>query len=147
MNDRTMSFGKLTYLGVGFAFLVLLVILSMSLWGLHWTVEGFEAIIHTERLSDQLMQVFSDLKEAEDDQRLFLLTGNTKYLQAFQAVTERIDQEIQGVKVFVKPGTALHEKVLPLQDMVRKRLTLLQDVLDAHDTQGMDKALSLVRTG
>jgi CHASE3 domain sensor protein len=147
MDDRTMRFSKLAYFGIGVAFLVLLVILGVSLWGLHQTVKGFESIIHTEKLSDQLMHLFSDLKEAEDDQRLFLLTGESQYLSAYQAATKRIDQEIHTVNSLVDANTPLHEKVFPLQNLVRERLALLQEVIDVYENQSLEKAISLIRTG
>ena len=147
MDERTMRFSKLAYFGIGVAFLVLLVILGVSLWGLHQTVKGFESIIHTEKLSDQLMHLFSDLKEAEDDQRLFLLTGESQYLSAYQAATKRIDQEIHTVNSLVDANTPLHEKVFPLQNLVRERLALLQEVIDVYENQSLEKAISLIRTG
>jgi len=70
------------------SFLIILITLGISFWGLHQTVGTFELVIHTEEASDELLRLFTDLKEAEDQQREYLLTENPQFLEPYHRAVE-----------------------------------------------------------
>jgi hypothetical protein len=57
MTSMTLfPFNKVTHLGFGISFLIILTTLGVSFWGLHQTVGIFESVIHTEEVSDELLR-------------------------------------------------------------------------------------------
>ena len=72
MENPIGQVNKLAHAGFGVAFLIILVTLGISFWGHHQAVLTFEAVIHNEEVSAELLRLFVDLKVAEDQQREFL---------------------------------------------------------------------------
>ena len=79
---------RVTNIGFGVTFLIILITLGIAFWGLHRTVGHFETVVHAEEVSERLLRVFVDLKNAEDHQREYLLTENERFLEPYQKAVE-----------------------------------------------------------
>ncbi len=84
-----LSFTKGSHILHGMTFLFIVRTLGVAFWGLHQTVENFEAVVHNEENSEQLLELFVEIKVAEDDQREFLLTQSPSFLQAYTATAAK----------------------------------------------------------
>lgn len=51
-------FNKVTHVGFGMSFLIIMITLGISFWGLHQTVGMFESVILTQEVSDELLRLF-----------------------------------------------------------------------------------------
>jgi signal transduction histidine kinase len=140
-------FKKVTHVGFGLMVLILLATLGISLWGLHHTVEIFESVIHAEEVSDELLRVFADLKEAEDQQREYLLTGNSPFLAPYHLAVERIHASLIALKNLAMTQPR-RDRVFPdFKNLILHRLDLLQHTLDLRYTQGTQAAIEGIRSG
>jgi len=140
-------FKKVTHVGFGAMVLIILATLGVSLWGLHQTVGIFESVIHVEEVSDELLRIFADLKEAEDQQREYLLTGNSQFLAPYHQAVEDTQTSLSALE-HLGMTPARRKQVFPdFKNLIIHRLDLLQQILDLRDTQGTQAAIEKIRSG
>ena len=140
-------FKKVTHVGFGMVVLIILTTLGVSLWGLHQTVGIFETVIHAEEVSDELLRVFADLKEAEDQQREYLLTGNAQFLDPYHQAVDRTHAGLNALEILAMTPTR-REQVFPgFKNLIVHRLDLLQQILNLRDRQGTQAAIESIRSG
>lgn len=140
-------FKKMTHIGFGLMVLIILATLGVSLWGLHQTVKIFESVIHTEEVSDELLRVFTNLKEAEDQQREYLLTGNAQLLASYHLAVEHTHTGLMTLETMAMTQTR-QDRVFPdFKHVILHRLDLLQHTLDLRDMQGPQAAIERIRAG
>lgn len=141
------SFNKVTHVGFGLSFLIILTTLGISFWGLHQTVGNFEAVIHTEEISDELLRLYVELKEAEDQQREYLLTDNSQFLEPYHRAVEKTHARIGSLEVLVL-SQKRQDKVFPnFKHLILHRLDLLQNILDLREAQGTQAAIGAILSG
>jgi signal transduction histidine kinase len=147
MTSMTLfPFNKVTHLGFGISFLIILTTLGVSFWGLHQTVGIFESVIHTEEVSDELLRLFVELKEAEDQQREYLLTDDSQFLEPYHKAVQNTQGRIVSLEKL--PMTQKRrDNVFPnLKKMILHRLDLLQNILDLREAQGKEAAINAILT-
>ncbi len=141
------SYKKVTHVGFGMMVLIILATFGVSLWGIHQTVGIFESVIHLEEVSDELLRIFADLKEAEDQQREYLLTGNTQILDPYHRAVDGTHAGLSALEHLAMTPTR-REQVFPdFKILILHRLDLLQQILDLRDTQGTQAAIEKIRSG
>jgi len=141
------SFNKVTHVGFGMSFLIILITLGISFWGLHQTVKTFESVIHLEEVVDELLRLFVELKEAEDQQREYLLTENPQFLKPYHRAVENIQMKIVSLERLPMSQNR-RDKLFPnLKQLIHHRLALLQDILDVREAQGKQAAINAILTG
>ena len=140
-------FKKVTHVGFGAMVLIILATLGVSLWGMHQTVGIFESVIHAEEVSDELLRVFADLKEAEYQQREYLLTGNSQFLVPYHQAVERTQAGLIALENLAMTPTRRGQVFPDFKNLILHRLNLLQHVLDLQDTEGTQEAINRIRSG
>lgn len=141
------SFKKVTHVGFGMMVLIILATLGVSLWGLHQTVGIFESVIHTEEVSNELLRIFADLKEAEDQQREYLLTGNSQFLGPYHKAVEDTQAGLSALAQLAMTPTRREQVYPDFKNLIIHRLDLLQQIIDLRDTQGTQAAIEKIRSG
>ena len=137
---------KMTHIGFGIMVLIILATLGVSLWGVHHTVGIFESVIHLEEVSDELLRVFADLKEAEDQQREYLLTGNAQFLDPYHQAVDRTHAGLSALEHLAMTPTRRARVFPDFKNLILHRLDLLQQILDLRDMQGTQKAIEKIRS-
>ncbi len=146
-NSPLFSFNRLTHVGFGMSFLIVLITLGISFWGLHHTVGIFESVIHTEEVSDELLSLFVELKEAEDQQREYLLTENPQFLEPYHRAVENAQSRMASLDK-LPMSQKRRDNVLPkFKKLILHRLDLLQSILDLRETQGTQAAIGAILSG
>ncbi len=148
MTISTVFLSKnVSHLAFGIAVLIILITLGVSLWGLHQTVGVFESVIHAEKVSDELLRVFADLKKAENQQREYLLTGNSQFLDPYHQAVEHIQTGLTALENLAMTPTRRDQVFPGFKNLVLDRLNLLQHILDVRNTQGTQAALEEIQSG
>lgn len=137
----------LPYVGLLVAFIALLGIFVFSYWSFLQSLKVFEQVIHKEEEFDQYLRLFADLKEAEDWQREYLLTGEPQYLVPYQVAVARVGDQLQSMEAVSSQDRAAAARLREMEALATRRLDLLQLVIDARDQKGVDAALAIVRSG
>jgi len=141
------SFNKVTHAGFGTSFLIILITLGISFWGLHQTVGTFESVIHTEEVADELLRLFVELKEAEDHQREYLLTDDPQLLEPYRRAVENTQGRMVSLEKLPITQKRRDDVFPNLKKLILHRLDLLQNILDLREAQGKQAAINALRTG
>jgi len=141
------SFKKARHVGFGISFLIILITLGISFWGLHQTVKTFESVIHTEQVADQLLRLFVELKEAEDHQREYLLTDDPQLLEPYRKAVENVQGRMISLEKLPIPQKRRDEVFPQLHKLILHRVDLLQKILDLREAQGKPAAINAILTG
>lgn len=141
------SFKNVTHVGFGMMVLIILTTIGVALWGIHQTAGIFESVIHAEEASDELLRVFADLKEAEDQQREYLLTGNAQFLDPYHQAVERTQDGLSVLESLALTPTRRDQVFPDFKNLILQRLDLLQQILNLGDTQGTQAAIERIRSG
>ena len=89
-----------TKMGVGFGLVLLVFALvgAVSYWSITQLIAASDWRKHTYDVLGTLDQTLSSLKDSETGERGYILTGEEKYLEPYQAALGRIDSSMQAVR-------------------------------------------------
>src|ERR1700687_795848 len=137
-------------LAVAFLMLVALVVIAEI------NQSGQKQINRIISLSQQrqvlLVELMSELSDAEAGQRGFLLTDDERYLQPYQAARDRVEPTLDQLTNLFRDNDRLlvsleqRDVVRHLRVLVGAKLGELAAALALHSSQGAEQALALMRT-
>jgi signal transduction histidine kinase len=137
-------------LAVAFVLLVALVVIAEI------NQSGQKQINRIISLSQQrqvlLVELLSELSDAEAGQRGYLLTNDEKYLQPYQMARDRAEPTLNGLTDLFRDNERLlvstdqRDVVRHLRVLVGAKLGELAASLALHSSQGTDQSLALMRT-
>ncbi len=138
-----------TRVGVGFGMTlaVFTIVGAGSYWSITQLLEASEGRKHTYEVLATLNEVISSLKDIEIGQRSYLLIGEERSLEAYQAALGRIDPSIQAVRKLTADNSRQQRRLDVLEPLVKSRLAFARETIDARRTTGLEAALALVRIG
>jgi PAS domain S-box-containing protein len=137
-----------TKIGASFGFaLVVIIALGVSSYvSTQRLLEANRWVDHTYQILDQLEHVISVLKDAETGQRGYLLTGQERYLEPYNAATVQIRGDLDSLKTLTADNPAQQEGLKQVQALSSAKLAELQETIELRQTSGLDAALQVVRT-
>ena len=141
MNPRRM-------IGVGFS-LALVVLLSIGIVS-YRTTTRFEAnadwVTHTREVLENLGGVISNSSAAESGARGYVMTADRIYLQPYWTARERLDQELNSLRKLTADNPRQLGRLDTLEPLVKRRLALLQEMIDLRESRGPETAWQSVQT-
>jgi len=108
--------------------------------------EDNQKIIHSDAVISALDDLLSTAKDAETGQRGFLLTGEPKYLEPYNAAKSAIAAKIDAVAELTLDNPAQQARIAPLKRHLDAKTAELQETIDLHNTKGAEAALAVVVT-
>jgi methyl-accepting chemotaxis protein len=93
-------------------------------------------VTHTYQVKDGLSQILLSMVNAETGQRGFLLTGEDRFLDPWQAGQRDVDRYVQRVRTLVSDNPRQIARTSELQPMIARRLADMANVIDLRRTQG-----------
>ncbi len=99
----------------------------------------------------QTLGIVSDLqigvRDAETDQRGYLLTGDEAYLVPSQDAGDRLAGLLGQLRRLTADSPRQQARILTLDSLVQRKLAEIEQTIRARRTVGPDAALAIVRTG
>ena len=135
---------------IGLGFVVATVFLVVVV-GASWRALG-DMVTSTERAgvvrkrARAIVDLLSDLKDAETGQRGYVLTGIDSYLEPHRSGVAEAEHDLQGLEALLA-GDAQATQVVELRRHVKEKLDELQQTIDLRRTQGFEPALAVVKEG
>jgi len=128
------------------ALLILLIVSFVSYQD--WTAFQRSApqVQHSRALLQEVEQVLSYAKDAEDGQRGFVLTGDPQYLDTYNTAIVALPSELQKLHQLVAGEAALRTKVTTLEGLITEKLSELKYTVDLRQNEGFKAALSAVQS-
>lgn len=112
---------------VGFGISLLLLIASSiaSYVSINNLLYSAQMVNHTNQVAKALDEVFGILKEAESGQRGFLITGDSRFLEAYQGSFAAVTEKVSEVKRLTSDNPTQQSDVEQLRSLVQQRITYL----------------------
>ncbi len=117
-----------------------------SYLGIQRLTEANRWVIHTYEVQGRLDHMLSALKDAETGGRGFVLTGEDRYLEPFNAAVEEIQGNIKAVESLTQDNPEQQKNLQQLRNLTRDKLVVLQETIKLRRKAGMEAALSVIRT-
>jgi len=134
---------------VVFIFFAAVGLLLLSLVGLYLTgLLAAGANQKTERelsVLNQLDDFFSDLKDAEDGQRGYLLTGELPYLQPYTNARARIQIELDRLRQIAMTGGLASNSVERVATLTQQKMAELDQTVQLRRDDAREAALAIVK--
>ncbi|MGI8438476.1 MAG: sensor histidine kinase [Chthoniobacterales bacterium] len=106
-----------------------------------------QLVVHTHEVLDEIGGVFSSLADAETGQRGYLLTGETGYLEKYQAAAAGARSHLEQIHALTSDNRAQQERVEILRPILDARLNSLRAGIQLYETGGLEPARAYVAQG
>jgi CHASE3 domain sensor protein len=123
----------------------LLILLAVSLLSYQdWTAFQRSApqVQHSRALLQQVEQVLSYTKDAETGQRGYVLTGDSQYLDSYNAAITALPSELQKLRQLVAEDAPLRTRVATLDGLISEKLAESKVTVALRQNEGLKAALS-----
>ena len=137
-----------TKIGLGFALglAIFSVVGFIAYRGTHQLVESARQETHTYQVLSELEEILSLTKDAETGQRGYILTGEPRYLEPYQAAIDKLEQKIRDVRQLTADNPNQQRNIEALEPLVNSKLAELKETIDLRRTKGVDAALVVIRS-
>ena len=135
-------------LAIGAGSLVILLVFSAGLgyWNTLRLRENDAWVAHTNEVLDALDAVLSTMKDSETGQRGYLITGDDRYLEPYNAAVATIETSVQRVKHLTEDNPRQQARIPLLEEQVSAELKELDRTI-ALRKKDPEAARQLVLTG
>lgn len=103
-------------------------------------------VAHTLKVQRSVVNLFSDLQEAETGQRGFLLTGNEDYLEPFTRAEAEIPQSLDELHQLTFDNPTQQEALKQIELLSTARLDRLRNTLVLAQQGHQDQALAILKS-
>ncbi len=137
------------WVGVGFA-LVLLILLGDGVASYRNTTRMADReqwVTHTNEVIAALESTLATVTDAETGQRGFLITGEPRYLEPYDAALSRVNNELSRVRMLIRDNPRQQERFSRLDQTVAAKLEEMDTILRLRREQGPEIALAKLRMG
>ena len=130
--------------GVGLAIMLIIgVVTYISTVSL---VNNSNMVDHTHEVLKGLDSIVSYLKDSETGQRGYLITGENRYLEPYNASLSEIPLAIANVRDLTSDNSVQQARIRELEPLVAAKLAELKETIDLRRDVGFDAALEVVLT-
>ncbi len=144
MNWTLQKKVALGFLGV---LAVLFLIQYATYRGMMDFIDSARNVEHTQQVLEKINALRVSLKDAESDQRGFIITGQPDYLNRFYEAQRNIREEYQELRLLVGDNPQQIKLLDQLFPVIRKRIELLDRAITLRQNQGLPAALKFIGTG
>ena len=114
--------------------------------GTHQLINSAREETHTHQVLSKLEEILSLTKDAETGQRGYILTGESRYLEPYQAASGQLEQKVRDVKQLTKDNSSQQRSLEALEPLVSNKLAELKETIDLRQTIGLEAALVVIRS-
>jgi PAS domain S-box-containing protein len=90
-------------------------------------------VAQTHQVRETIEHLLYLMEDAEDKQRLDLLTGENQYLQSFREAGHRIEEVLHNLTDLIQDSQIQQEHLLALRRLIDLRLTQLKETIDLRN--------------
>ncbi|ODH01702.1 hypothetical protein A4S05_27735 [Nostoc sp. KVJ20] len=137
-----------TKIGISFA-LSLATLTTIGLISYHSTNELIETSRkenHTYEVLSQLEDLNLQLTTAETGQRGYIITGEKRYLEPYNAALESLNQKIKELQNLTADNPNQQNRLDILQPLLTQRMAVMKDVIEIRQSQGLEATQKAVLT-
>ncbi|MDZ8228245.1 response regulator [Nostoc sp. ChiVER01] len=137
-----------TKIGISFA-LSLATLTTIGLISYQSTNELIETSAkesHTYQVLSQLEDLNLQLTNAETGQRGYIITGERRYLEPYNAAIEVLNQKVKELQRLTADNPNQQNRLDTLQPLLTERMAVMKDVIELRQSQGLEASQKAVLT-
>jgi len=104
-------------------------------------------ITHTQQVTVGLERILSHMKDAENGQRGFLLTGEEPYLQPYRNSVAQVSSQVDAVQKLTVDNPAQQARFPELRALIDTRLGLLEENIATRRAGSLDTSAAMMKEG
>ncbi|MCL6755312.1 response regulator [Nostoc sp. CCCryo 231-06] len=137
-----------TKIGISFA-LSLATLTTIGLISYQSTNELIETSAkesHTYQVLSQLEDLSLQLTNAETGQRGYIITGEPRYLEPYNAAIEVLNQKVNELQRLTADNPNQQNRLDTLQPLLTERMAVMKDLIELRQSQGLEASQKAVLT-
>jgi methyl-accepting chemotaxis protein len=139
------SIGSKIWAGFGSVLVVIVVVGATSYQSTIQLVETTQWVDHREKVMTKLSELQTELLDAETGQRGYVITGETSYLEPYQAALSKLDRTLRELKEMTHTP-ARQRRLEQLPPLIEEKLGELKETIDLRTHKGFEAARQVVVT-
>jgi signal transduction histidine kinase len=129
------------------ALLILVCIGALSFWSEVRNDEDREWVTHTLLVVEKLQAIRIDITQAETGQRGYLLTGQEKYLEPYQASLDQVRRDMGELRDMTSDNRRQQKAILRLDPLIAARLAELSGGIEVRKQSDLRAGVEAVAYG
>jgi signal transduction histidine kinase len=128
----------------------LMILLGLGIISYRSTVRNEEDrgwVTHTHLVVEKIQAVSIDLTQAESEQRGYILSGDEKYLEPYQASLDRVHRDIEGLQKLTSDNPRQEKAIQRLELFVAARIASFAHRIETRKRVGVTVAAEAVAKG
>ncbi|MBN3905644.1 MAG: response regulator [Nostoc sp. NMS1] len=101
---------------------------------------------HTYQVLSQLEDLNLQLTNAETGQRGYIITGEQRYLEPYNAAIELLNQRVKELQRLTADNLNQQNRLDILQPLLTERMVVMKDVIELRQSQGLEASQKAVLT-
>jgi signal transduction histidine kinase/CheY-like chemotaxis protein/CHASE3 domain sensor protein len=144
----TFRTGAETWTGIGLAAVLAFFLISglVAYTNVQTLRANQERIVHSASVLMAIDDLLSTTQDAETGQRGYLLTGDARYLEPYQAATSAVVSKVESLRSLTQDNPVQLTNIAQLDRHLAAKVAELKETIDLRRTQGPAAALALVVT-
>lgn len=138
------NFTRTLFLSFGLSLLLLIITSVASYVSIQNLLQSAGQVNHTNQVIQLLEATLSTLKDAETGQRGYLLTDNPDFLEPYYGANTKALSLLNSTKALIKDHPEQLKRIDQLEDIIIRRLSRLQEVIDTKKNTGVVPSEKLV---
>ena len=138
--------GLLLNLGLALSLVILAAVGGLCARDLLAVAEADRWQTHSYVVIEQLDRLLSALKDAETGQRGYLLTGEEKYLEPYQAALDEAQTNLANLKQLTLDNPRQQQRLALIEPLVQEKDAESKQAIELRRAQGLPAALAVVAT-
>ncbi|MEA5623121.1 response regulator [Nostoc sp. UHCC 0251] len=137
-----------TKIGISFALsLATLTIIGLiSYQSTNELIENSRQESHTYEVLSQLEELNLQLTNAETGQRGYIITGEQRYLEPYNAAIQVLNQKVKELQKLTADNPNQQNRLDILQPLLNERMAVMKNVIDLRQRQGLEASQNAVLT-
>jgi PAS domain S-box-containing protein len=115
--------------------------------GVHRMTETQRGVDHTHQVIETLQGLVQSLVDAETGERGFLITGDERYLEPYQAGRAATQQRLASLATLAADDPSQEQRVAELGPLAANKLSQLERTIALRRTSGLEAARAVVLSG
>jgi len=130
----------------GLGLLLIVVVGISSLLGIQRAAESSRMVAHTQEVLASLEHVLSLIKDAETSQRGFILTGEERYLEPFDAAAGEVGKATATLALLTKDNPAQQQSIRQFVQLSQEKFAELQETIALRRKGAKAEVLAVIRS-
>jgi PAS domain S-box-containing protein len=126
---------------------MLVVIGLIGAWTLRQINQSDRWVDHTREVITQNQKLLADIKDAESNERGYIITGEEAYLPAYEAAARDIAPRLSNLQQLTRDNPAHQARLNRLQELIDERTAILNTALQQRKQAGLGAAQKVVISG